>query len=141
MKHLSIRFRITFWFTAALIVVVLFTYFVVFSVSNQIIQKTIRDNLIETVENNVDEVEFYSNIDDVDLNNDVDHFVVCVYLCHVVAPPYGHLAGSPRCRQGYACTNFDRLYYYSELCRFVKRNFLSSPPGRGKILRWDKNTP
>ena len=67
MKHLSIRFRITFWFTAALIVVVLFTYFVVFSVSNQIIQKTIRDNL--------DEVEFYSNIDDVDLNNDVDHFV------------------------------------------------------------------
>ncbi len=75
MKHLSIRFRITFWFTAALIVVVLFTYFVVFSVSNQIIQKTIRDNLIETVENNVDEVEFYSNIDDVDLNNDVDHFV------------------------------------------------------------------
>lgn len=75
MKHLSIRFRITFWFTAALIVVVLFTYFVVFSVSNQIIQKTIRDNLIETVENNVDEVEFYSSIDDVDLNNDVDHFV------------------------------------------------------------------
>lgn len=75
MKYLSIRFRITFWFTAALIVVVLFTYFVVFSVSNQIIQKTIRDNLIETVENNVDEVEFYSNIDDVDLNNDVDHFV------------------------------------------------------------------
>ena len=41
MKHLSIRFRITFWFTAALIVVVLFTYFVVFSVSNQIIQKTL----------------------------------------------------------------------------------------------------
>lgn len=75
MKRLSIRFKITFWFTAALVIVVLFSYFIVFSVSNQIIQKTIRDSLIETVEHNVDEIEYYSSIDDVDLGNDVDHFV------------------------------------------------------------------
>ncbi|HCT89869.1 MAG TPA: sensor histidine kinase [Lachnospiraceae bacterium] len=75
MKRLSIRFRITFWFTAALILVVLFTYVAIFFVSDQILQKTIRDNLIETVEDNVDEVEFYQSIAEVDLNADVDHFI------------------------------------------------------------------
>ncbi len=59
MKNLSIRFRITLWFTLALIAVVLFTCFVVLYADHQIIQKTVRDNLVETVENNVDEVEFY----------------------------------------------------------------------------------
>ena len=75
MRCLSIRFKITFWFTAALILVVLFTYVAVFFVSDQILQKTIRDNLIETVEDNVDEVEFYQSIANVDLNADVDHFI------------------------------------------------------------------
>lgn len=59
MKNLSIRFRITMWFTASLILVALFTCFVVLYADHQIIQKTVRDNLVETVENNVDEVEFY----------------------------------------------------------------------------------
>lgn len=72
MRSLSIRFRITFWFTVALVIVALFTCFVVLSVSNRIIQKTIRDNLIETVENNVDEIEFYKTMDN---GNDVDHYV------------------------------------------------------------------
>lgn len=75
MKYLSIRFKITFWFTAALIVVVLFTYMSIFFVSDQILQKTIRDSLIEIVENNVDEVEYYASIAGVDLSDDVDHFI------------------------------------------------------------------
>lgn len=75
MRRLSIRFKITFWFTMALILVMLLTYFITFSVSNRIIQKTIRDSLIETVEHNVDEIEFYQSIEDVDLGNDVDHFL------------------------------------------------------------------
>jgi hypothetical protein len=75
MKGLSIRFKITLWFTAALVIVVFLTYIAVLSVSNQIIQKTIRDNLIETVEHNVDEIEFYGNIDDIELLDDVDHFI------------------------------------------------------------------
>lgn len=75
MKNLSIRLKITLWFSAALIFVVSVTYIVVLSVSNQVIQKTIRDNLTETVENNVDEIEFYTDISDFDLKNDVDHFV------------------------------------------------------------------
>jgi signal transduction histidine kinase len=75
MKRLSIRFKITFWFTMALILVVLLTYFITFSVSNRIIQKTIRDSLIATVENNVDEIEFYQSIEEMDLSGDVDHFL------------------------------------------------------------------
>lgn len=71
----SIRFKITLWFSAALIVVVALAYFVILSASNQVIQKTIRDALIETVESNVDEVEFYSSMEEVDPYNDVDHFV------------------------------------------------------------------
>ena len=75
MKRLSIRFKITFWFTMALILVMLLTYFITFSVSSRIIQKTIRDNLIETVEQNVDEIEFYKSIEEMDLSGDVDHFL------------------------------------------------------------------
>ena len=75
MKRLSIRFKITFWFTMALILVMLLTYFITFSVSNRIIQKTIRDSLIETVEHNVDEIKFYHSIEEMDLSGDVDHFL------------------------------------------------------------------
>lgn len=75
MKRLSIRFKITFWFTMALILVMLLTYFLTFSVSNRIIQKTIRDILIETVEDNVDEIEFFPSIEELDLSGDVDHFL------------------------------------------------------------------
>ena len=57
MKHLSIRLKITLWFTAFLVFVVALTYAGILSVSNQVIQKTIRDSLIETVEHNVDEIE------------------------------------------------------------------------------------
>lgn len=75
MKRLSIRFKITFWFTMALLIVMMLTYFITFSASNQILLKTIRDSLIETVEHNVDEVEFYQSIEEMDLSGDVDHFL------------------------------------------------------------------
>ncbi len=75
MKHLSIRIKITLWFAIALIVVVSLTYTVILSVSNQVFQKIIRDNLIETVENNIDEVEYFSELEEEDLLDDVDHFM------------------------------------------------------------------
>lgn len=75
MKRLSIRMKITLWFSVILIAVVTLTYFVILSVSGQIIQKTIRDALISAVENNVDEIEYYSSINSADLKNDVDYFV------------------------------------------------------------------
>ncbi|MCD8082974.1 MAG: HAMP domain-containing histidine kinase [Clostridiales bacterium] len=75
MKRLSIRARITLWFSVALILSVALTYFVILSVSRQIIQKTIRDDLVKTVEDNVDEIEYFSSIDLEDLENDVDFFI------------------------------------------------------------------
>ncbi|MCD7736023.1 MAG: HAMP domain-containing histidine kinase [Lachnospiraceae bacterium] len=75
MKRLSIRMKITLWFSAILIVIVTLTYFVILSVSRQIIQKTIRDNLIQTVENNVDEIEYYSALASGLADGDVDYFL------------------------------------------------------------------
>lgn len=76
MKNLSIRVKITLWFAIALVIVVSLTYAVILSVSNQVIQKTIKDTLIDTVENNTDEVEYFSNINEEDLlDDDVDHFI------------------------------------------------------------------
>lgn len=75
MKSLSIRSKITLWFAVALLLVVFFTFFIVLSANRQVIQKNIRDNLIETVEQNVDEIEFYNNIDNVDLYHESDYFI------------------------------------------------------------------
>ena len=75
MKKLSIRVKITLWFSAVLIVVVALTFFIILSVSNQILQKTIRDNLIQTVENNVDEIEYYTSIDFADMAEDPDFYL------------------------------------------------------------------
>lgn len=72
MNRLSIRMKITLWYTCALIIVVLFTCFVILFASNQIFQKIIRDNLVETVENNVDEIEFFDSLSNLNRVNDVD---------------------------------------------------------------------
>ncbi len=77
MRGLSIRFKITFWFTAALLLVACLAYVIVLFVNHQILQKTIRDNLVETVEHNVDEIEFYDNLDNIDLVHETDYF--CAY--------------------------------------------------------------
>ncbi len=66
MKSLPIRVKITLWFTVILVFIVSCTYAIVFSVNRQLVQKTIRDELIRTVEDNVDEVEYYRNIGKVD---------------------------------------------------------------------------
>ena len=63
MKDKSIRFQITLWFAAALALIVALTFFVILSVSSSVIQENVRNHLIETVENNVDEIEFLNSID------------------------------------------------------------------------------
>ena len=62
MKNLSIRLKITLWFTVTMIIVVIFAYLAVFAVSRQILIKTIQDSLVQNVENNVDEIEYHSDI-------------------------------------------------------------------------------
>lgn len=75
MKRLSIRLKMTLWFTLVLLIVVLITYLVVLSVNHQIIQNTIRDDLIGTVENNVAKIEFSMNIDNTDLRYAPDYCI------------------------------------------------------------------
>ncbi|MCC8136505.1 MAG: HAMP domain-containing histidine kinase [Clostridiales bacterium] len=75
MKKLSIRSKITLWFSAILIVNVALTFFVILSVSRQTIQKTIRDSLISAVEDNVDEVEYYTSLNSVLTGQDIDYYV------------------------------------------------------------------
>ncbi len=73
MKSLPIRMKITMWFTAAFLLVVSFAFFIVFLVHLQIVRKIVRDNLVETVEDNVDEVEYYTNIEQFGRNNNTDY--------------------------------------------------------------------
>ncbi len=75
MKKLSIRAKITLWFSAILIVNVALTFFIILSVSRQTIQKTIRDTLITAVEDNVDEVEYYSSADSILNGQDIDYYL------------------------------------------------------------------
>lgn len=72
---LSIRLRITLWFCIAMVIIVAATYYIVLFVSENVIQKTVRDSLIQTVENNVDEVEFFETLQALDQIGDVDHFL------------------------------------------------------------------
>lgn len=77
MRGMSIRLKITLWFSAALLIVTGLTFLTLISISRRVMQKTIKEGLIATVENNVDEVEFYKSIDDINLTEDVDYFLPC----------------------------------------------------------------
>lgn len=75
MKSLPIGLKITLWFAAALLLVVGLTYFIILSISQQVLQKTIRDSLIETVENNVNEVAFHTEIDRLGPGDELDRYL------------------------------------------------------------------
>ena len=70
MKKLSIRLKITIWFTATLIIVVLFAFIAVFAGSHRSLRKTIQNRLIEIVDENADEIDYYCTKDDDD--DDID---------------------------------------------------------------------
>ncbi|MCD8021473.1 MAG: HAMP domain-containing histidine kinase [Lachnospiraceae bacterium] len=62
MKRLTIRLRITLWYSAILILAVALAYFVVLFSSRQILQKTIQDSLVYAVEDNLNAVRYYSSL-------------------------------------------------------------------------------
>lgn len=76
MKRMSIRLKVTIWFAAALFLNAVLLFAVILSVSNSVIQKTIRDNLVETVMDNVDEIAFFKAGDMSRYANDWDHYIV-----------------------------------------------------------------
>lgn len=61
MKGLSIRWKITLWFSAAIVLMTALAVFSELKISGSLLQKEIQDQLVEIVENNVDEVEFYQS--------------------------------------------------------------------------------
>lgn len=75
MKNLSVRLKITLWFSAVLVVVVALTFAVILTAGRSVLQKTIRDNLIGTIEDNVDEVEYFDQIDGDETDNDEDIYI------------------------------------------------------------------
>ncbi len=76
MKNLSIRLKITLWFSAVLALMVAITCGCVLLVSRQVFLKTIRDSLVETVEDNVNEIKFFSETEDVELSAEANHFIL-----------------------------------------------------------------
>ena len=75
MKKWSIRTKITLLFTIALTLMAALTCLIVFSVSYQVIQKTVRDSLIENVERNVDEIEYYDSLNEIEPDRDFTNHV------------------------------------------------------------------
>ncbi len=63
MKHASIRFKITLWFAAALTVIIALTAGVMLTVSESVLQESLRSGLMEAVEKNLEEVDFHSTED------------------------------------------------------------------------------
>ncbi len=74
-KTRSLQRRLTLWFSVALILMALIAFVTVFIVSHSVLQKLLRDELIHTVEDNLDEVEFYQSIAQMDMDGDTDHFI------------------------------------------------------------------
>ena len=74
MKKLPLKLKITLWFSTMLIFLVTLSYVLVISVSNSVLLKNLRSDLIMTVEDNVDEVEYYDSLQGVIDDNDNDHY-------------------------------------------------------------------
>lgn len=75
MKHLTIRVKITLWFSAVLVLIAGLALVAVMMISNSVIQKGVQDSLIEMVEENVDEVEFYETLQDSDWEDGDDLYL------------------------------------------------------------------
>lgn len=74
MKKLPLKLKITLWFSIILVFLVTLSYVLVISVSNSVLLKNLRSDLIMTVEDNFDEVEYYDSLQGVIDDNDNDHY-------------------------------------------------------------------
>ncbi len=74
MKKMSIGFKIMLWFTLIVTIIVSITYGIIFSIEYNIVHKGIKDTLIYTVQNNLDEFEYYKSTDNMQINR-VDHII------------------------------------------------------------------
>lgn len=75
MRNVSVRLKITAWFSVIMLLIAAVTFGLILWVSDAVMQKGIKDNLIETVEDNVDEIEFFSDINDAESDHNGDQYI------------------------------------------------------------------
>lgn len=75
LRRPSLQWKLTLWFSAALALMAALTFVIVFFVSHAVLQKLARNELIRIVEDNVDEVEFYTVLTDRLRDNDTDQYI------------------------------------------------------------------
>lgn len=75
MRGLSIRWKITIWFSTAILLMMLLTMLTELAINEAVIQKEIQDTLVEIVEDNVDEVEFCEGISWLEWDLDKDLYL------------------------------------------------------------------
>ncbi len=74
-KPRTLQRKLTLWFSISLIFMALIAFVTVFFVSHSVLQKLLRDELIHTVEDNLDEVEFFQSFQQMDLDGDGDQYI------------------------------------------------------------------
>lgn len=72
---MSVRTKITLWFAASLVIIVAVTGGIILFAEKSVMQKSIKDSLIETVENNVDEIEYYDSLQSILMDHDADRYL------------------------------------------------------------------
>ncbi len=75
MKKMSIRLRVTLWFSMVLLLVTALAFVVVFFVSDAVLQRGVQDNLVETVERNTNEIQYFHTLDEVMQSGHVDLYM------------------------------------------------------------------
>ena len=75
MKRKSLIFKITIWFSAAVIIISGAAVFVTLAISRAVLQRGIREELVKTVENNFDEIEFYNEYDRLEFDDPYDLYI------------------------------------------------------------------
>lgn len=72
MKKGSLIRKITLWFSTAIIIISVAAVFVTLAVSSAVIRRGIRENLVATVHDNYDEIEFYTEYDKLEFDDPYD---------------------------------------------------------------------
>ena len=75
MKKFSIRWKIIVGFSIAIIFMTVLTMVLELMIDEIVIQKGIQDTLVEMVENNIDEVEFYEKENYLEIDDDQDLYI------------------------------------------------------------------
>ncbi len=75
MKTHSIKFKLTLWFSCAVIIISCFSIVTTLLISRSVLHREIRDDLIRTVEGNLDEVEYYKEYDRLVFDDPYDIYI------------------------------------------------------------------